>query len=85
MSDYEVNIFNIGSEDATNPTRIAEIIVEEMGLYDVNFSYTGGSRGWKGDVPKMMLGIDKLKGMGWKNEWESERSVRETVKSLLGK
>jgi UDP-glucose 4-epimerase len=85
MSDYEVNIFNIGSEDATNPTRIAEIIVEEMGLSDVKFNYTGGSRGWKGDVPKMMLGIDKLKGMGWKNEWESERSVRETVKSLLGK
>ncbi|WP_407356701.1 NAD-dependent epimerase/dehydratase family protein [Methanolobus sp. WCC5] len=85
MSDEGVNIFNIGSEDATNPTRIAEIIVEEMGLSDVKFNYTGGSRGWKGDVPKMMLGIDKLKGMGWKNKWESERSVRETVKSLLGK
>jgi UDP-glucose 4-epimerase len=84
-SNDEVNIFNIGSEDATNPTRIGEIIVEEMGLSDVKFSYTGGSRGWKGDVPKMMLGIDKLKGMGWKNEWESERSVRETVKALLRK
>ena len=84
-SNDEVNIFNIGSEDATNPTRIGEIIVEEMGLSDVKFNYTGGSRGWKGDVPKMMLGIDKLKEMGWKNEWGSERSVRETVKALLRK
>ncbi|AFV22758.1 UDP-glucose 4-epimerase [Methanolobus psychrophilus R15] len=84
-SNYEVNIFNIGSEDATNPTRIGEIIVEEMGLSDVKFNYTGGSRGWKGDVPKMMLEIDKLKEMGWKNEWGSERSVRETVKILVGK
>jgi UDP-glucose 4-epimerase len=84
-SNDEVNIFNIGSEDATNPTRIGEIIVEEMGLSDVKFNYTGGSRGWKGDVPKMMLSINKLKELGWKNEWESEKSVRETVKALLGK
>lgn len=82
-SDEEVNIFNIGSEDATNPTRIGEIIVEEMKLANVKFNYTGGSRGWKGDVPRMMLGIDKLKGLGWKYEWASERSVRETVRSLL--
>ncbi|MDW7732231.1 MAG: NAD-dependent epimerase/dehydratase family protein [Methanolobus sp.] len=83
-SDGEVNIFNIGSEDATNPTRIGEIIVEEMGLSNVKFSYTGGPRGWKGDVPKMMLSVEKLKSMGWKPEWGSEQSVRETVRSLLG-
>ncbi|MEZ5335097.1 MAG: NAD-dependent epimerase/dehydratase family protein [Methanolobus sp.] len=82
-SNEEVNIFNIGSEDVINPTRIGEIIVEEMGLCDVKFNYTGGSRGWKGDVPKMMLSIDQLKELGWKNEWESERSVRETVRALL--
>lgn len=82
-SDDEVNIFNIGSEDATNPTRIGEIIVEEMGLNNVRFHYTGGSRGWKGDVPKMMLSVEKLKELGWSPEWESERSVRETVRSLL--
>ncbi|WP_406657751.1 NAD-dependent epimerase/dehydratase family protein [Methanolobus sp. ZRKC2] len=82
-SDEEINIFNIGSEDATNPTRIGEIIVEEMGLNDVKFKYTGGSRGWKGDVPKMMLSVDKLKQMGWTPKWSSEQSVRETVRSLL--
>lgn len=82
-SNDEVNIFNIGSNDATNPTRIGEIIVEEMGLDDVKFNYTGGSRGWKGDVPKMMLSVDKLKKLGWVPEWESEQSVRETVRALL--
>ncbi|WP_292471566.1 NAD-dependent epimerase/dehydratase family protein [Methanolobus sp.] len=82
-SDREVNIFNIGSEDATNPTRIGEIIVEEMGLDNVKFNYTGGSRGWKGDVPKMMLSINILKELGWKNEWGSQKSVRETIKALL--
>lgn len=82
-SNEEVNIFNIGSEDTITPTEIGNIIVEEMRLKDVAFHYTGGSRGWKGDVPKMMLSIDALKKLGWKNSWESNRSVRETVKELL--
>jgi len=82
-SNDEVSIFNVGSEDATNPTRIGEIIVEEMGLKDVEFSYTGGSRGWKGDVPIMMLSIDKLKNMGWELDSGSEDFVRDTVRSLL--
>ncbi|SES77432.1 UDP-glucose 4-epimerase [Methanococcoides vulcani] len=82
-SNDEVNIFNIGSEDTTNPTRIGEIIVEEMGLKDVKFSYTGGSRGWKGDVPKMMLSIDKLNDLGWDLNTGSEDFVKDTVNSLL--
>jgi len=82
-SKDDVNIFNVGSEDTINPTRIGEIIVEEMELKDVEFIYTGGSRGWKGDVPKMMLSIDKLKSLGWKLDSGSETFVRDTVKALL--
>ncbi|MDO8726189.1 MAG: NAD-dependent epimerase/dehydratase family protein [Candidatus Methanoperedens sp.] len=78
-----VNIFNIGSDDTINSTRIGEIVVEEMGLKDVEFKYTGGSRGWKGDVPKMLLSIDKIRSLGWKPVYNSEKSVRDTTRSLL--
>ncbi|ADE35616.1 NAD-dependent epimerase/dehydratase family protein [Methanohalophilus mahii] len=78
-----VNIFNIGSEDTISATRIGEIVAEEMGLQDVEFTYTGGSRGWKGDVPKMQLGVDKLINLGWKPEIDSGGSVRQTVRELL--
>ena len=78
-----VNIFNIGSEDTVSATRIGEIVVEEMGLEGVEFSYTGGSRGWKGDVPKMRLDVERLKSFGWDYEYSSEESVRQTVRSLL--
>jgi len=47
-----VNIFNIGSKDTINATEIGKIVVEEMGLKNVTFRYTGGKRGWKGDVPR---------------------------------
>lgn len=82
-SKEEVNIFNIGSEDTISATGIGRVVVEEMGLSDVEFTYTGGSRGWKGDVPRMRLGIEKLKAIGWKPAYTSERSVRETARAVL--
>lgn len=82
-SKEDVNIFNIGSEDTISATGIGRVVVEEMGLSEVEFTYTGGSRGWKGDVPRMRLGIEKLKAIGWKPTYTSERSVRETARALL--
>jgi UDP-glucose 4-epimerase len=82
-SKEEVNIFNIGSEDTISATGIGKIVAEEMGLYDVEFTYTGGSRGWKGDVPRMKLAIEKLKSMGWRPIYTSEKSIRDTARALL--
>ncbi len=58
------------------PPKIGETIVEEMRLSDVEFIYTGGNRGWKGDVPRMRKDIEKLKARGWKPAYTSERSVK---------
>lgn len=84
-SKENVSIFNIGAEDTISATDIGITIAEEMELSDVRFIYTGGSRGWKGDVPKMRLDIEKLNAIGWKPEYTSERSVRETARALLGR
>ena len=82
-SNDMVNIFNIGSEDTISAREIGEIVVEEMGLKDVEFNYTGGKRGWRGDVPRMMLSIDKIRSLSWKPVYNSENSVREAIRSLL--
>lgn len=83
-SEEKVNIFNIGSEDTISATEIGKAVIEEMGLSNVELTYTGGNRGWKGDVPKMRLGIEKMKSLGWKPVYTSERSIRETARALLG-
>lgn len=77
-----VNIFNIGSEDQIKVKRIAEIVAEEMGL-NPKFKFTGGDRGWKGDVPVMLLSVEKLKALGWKPEYRSEEAVRKAVRDIL--
>ncbi len=81
-ADGRVNIFNIGSEDQIKVKRIAEIVCEEMGL-SPKFRFTGGDRGWKGDVPVMLLSIEKLKATGWKPRYSSEQAVRMAVRDLL--
>ena len=78
------NVYNISViGDGTTVTHIAEIVVEEMGLNDVTFKYTGGDRGWKGDVPRFSYDISKMLSTGWKPKHTSDEAVRQTVKDAL--
>jgi len=81
-----VEIFNVGSDDQIEVTRIAGMVAEEMNLNDVQFSFTGGvngGRGWVGDVKNMLLETTKLKSGGWKPRYSSEESVRLATRSIL--
>ncbi|RJS83500.1 NAD-dependent epimerase/dehydratase family protein [Methanophagales archaeon] len=80
----KVNIFNIGTEDMINVKRIAEIVCEEMHTSTKpEFKFTGGKRGWKGDVPTMLLDVSKLNKLGWKQRYNSEEAVRKAIRDLL--
>jgi UDP-glucose 4-epimerase len=78
-----VNTFNIGSEDWIDVRSIAEIVKEEMHLPETKFRFTGGERGWVGDVPKMQLSVDKIKQLRWKPQTGSRESVRIAVRAML--
>lgn len=75
-------LFNIGSEDSIDVDKIADIVSDEMDL-NPERSYTGGEKGWDGDVPEMRLDISKIKSEGWKPKKDSAESVRKTVRELL--
>ena len=78
-----VNIFNIGSEDWIDVRSIAEIVAEEMHLPEVKFRFTGGERGWVGDVPKMQLSLERIKSRRWKPQLGSRESVRLAARDLV--
>ncbi len=82
-SNEKVNLFNLACLDWVDVTRIAEIVVEELGLKDTEFTYTGGARGWKGDVPRMRLSVDKIADLGWTPEHDSESAIRYAVKANI--
>ena len=75
-------VFNIGSEDSIDVDGIADIVADEMNL-EPDYEYTGGEKGWEGDVPEMRLSIERLKETRWQPEHDSSSSVRKTVKELL--
>jgi UDP-glucose 4-epimerase len=78
-----VNTFNIGSEDWIDVKTIAEIVIEEMHLSGTTLRFTGGERGWIGDVPRMQLSVDRIKALRWKPQLGSKESVRLAVRDLL--
>ena len=82
-ADEEINVFNLGVDSTTEVTRIGELVVEEMGLENVTFTYTGGKRGWKGDVPHFQFDISKIKQLGWRPTLSSDEAVRKAIQDLL--
>ena len=78
-----VDVFNISvMSEGTSVTHIAEIVVDVLGLSDVEFKFTGGDRGWKGDVPRFKYDISKVLAIGWKPEYTSDEAVRKATQSL---
>ena len=83
-SNESINYFNLGVESLTTVTRIAEIVVEEMGLKNVKFRYTGGKRGWVGDIPTYRFDISKINKLGWKSNLKtSDEAIRKAVRCEL--
>lgn len=78
-----VLLYNVGVEGASSVTTIANIICEEMHLQNVNYNYTGGEGGWKGDVPRFEYCIDKIHHAGWRAKYTSDEAVRLTVRENI--
>jgi UDP-glucose 4-epimerase len=78
-----LNCFNLACAGATSARRIAEIVCEEMRLQGVAFEYSGGSRGWVGDVPQVRLDPARLAALGWTARLDSDGAVRQAVRVLL--
>ena len=81
-ADEQLNVYNLGTRSTTSVDDIAAIVADAMDL-DPAFEYTGGDRGWTGDVPKMRLGIEKLADTGWTPTMESDEAIERSTNELL--
>jgi len=81
-ADADLNTYNLGTRTTTSVTTIADIVCEAMGL-DPEYEFTGGDRGWTGDVPKMRLSIEKLSALGWEPALSSHEAVERAADELV--
>ena len=82
-TDNSLNLCNLGSSDTCSVRRIAEIVIQETGCNDAIIEYTGGDRGWAGDIPKAMLSIEQMKSYGFHVNYDSEDAVAYTTRVLI--
>ena len=76
-----VETYNIATYDQLNVDCVAHVVCSELGV-EPKRVYTGGDRGWIGDVPKVILSTDKAFSTGWKPKLNCGASIRRTVKEL---
>ena len=78
-------VFNVATGDYVTVTEIAEVAVDVVGLPadGTQFEYTGGDRGWKGDVPVVRLNTDRIRALGWKNQRTSRQALRAAMESMV--
>jgi UDP-glucose 4-epimerase len=72
-------VFNAGTDDYVSVTEIADLVTERMRLEGVEYTYSGGSRGWHGDVPVVRFRSEKLRARGWRNERSSRDALRASI------
>ena len=72
-------IFNAGTGDYVTVTEIADLVVARMGLSGVRYEYTGGLRGWQGDVPIVRFRSDKLAALGWRCGYSSTEALLDSI------
>jgi len=83
-ADDALNLFNLACSGATSVATIAEAVVEAMDLTNVEFCYTGGDRGWPGDVPQVRLDSSRMAGIGWSASITSDEAVRRAAGEIVG-
>ena len=77
--------YNVATGDYITVKEIAELAVECVGLRSgsVTFEFTGGDRGWKGDVAVIRLNTERIRALGWKNKRNSREALRESMMALI--
>jgi UDP-glucose 4-epimerase len=82
-SDQPWSVYHAAGIGETSVREIAEIVVGAAGRPDTRIVYTGGDRGWPGDVPRFRYDIARLQALGWSPQRHSTDAVRHAVARIL--
>jgi UDP-glucose 4-epimerase len=84
-----LDVYNLAPPDSTNVARIAAHCVAASPNPSARIDYSGGTQGWRGDVPTSRLVADKLNALGFRLRYTSdqavERSVAEVAREVFGR
>jgi UDP-glucose 4-epimerase len=78
------DMFNVATDDYITVKEIADLALKVSGLApgETKYEFTGGDRGWKGDVPIVRFDCAKIKALGWKAQRTSAQAVTDSMKAM---
>ena len=81
-----LSTYNVSTTDNMTVEEIATLAVEVCGLDldGTTFEFTGGDRGWKGDIPVVRLNSDRIRRLGWANQRSTREALRASLESMVG-
>jgi UDP-glucose 4-epimerase len=84
LASTPFDAFNVATGDYVTVTEIGELAMDVLGLApgSTRFDYTGGDRGWKGDVPVVRINTDKIRSLGWANQRTGPQALRDSMASM---
>jgi UDP-glucose 4-epimerase len=77
------DVFNVATTDYVMVREIADLVVARLCLRGVEYHFTGGDRGWKGDVPVVRFDTGKLRALGWSNRRTSVEALVDSIDSMI--
>jgi UDP-glucose 4-epimerase len=78
-----LNCFNIAPASGASTVRFIAEAVVRAAAPGAAIRYTGGSRGWVGDVPRFSYSIEKLRALGWTPRLTSNEAVELAIRDNL--
>lgn len=78
-----LNCFNIAPVQSAATVRFIAEAVVRAAAPGARIRYTGGSRGWVGDVPKFSYSSAKLQALGWSPRLTSGAAVERAIQENL--
>ena len=78
------DVFNVATDDYITVREIADLAVKVSGIAagKTVYEFTGGDRGWKGDVPIVRFDCARIKALGWQARRTSVEAVSQAMEAM---
>lgn len=76
------NVYNLATQDYLTVKEIAEMVIQIMNIQNVEFKFTGGDRGWKGDVPIVRFDTSLIRSLGWNSKRTSRQAMMDALLNM---